>query len=162
MLHQGFWLFEFISISNSLVKAPAQYARAFLFTETDENDLNYFILHQADVIRRAIAELHAYFDRKQEETKTAEIHLRVLRQLNHRQQALIIHALRHPEQEYSIESHRLSHGVAYATARADLLDLRRMGLLEQGTRGKAMVFEPAHDLAKKLDAMSNGKSKLKG
>lgn len=157
MLHSGFWLFEFISISNILVKAPAQYAKAFLFTETDDNDLNYFIVHQADVIRRAIEALHAYIDRKRKETKTAETRLRVLRQLNHRQQALITHALRHPSQEYTVASHRVSHGVAYATARADLLDLKRFDLLRQSTRGKTMVFEPARDLSKRLDAMSNAK-----
>jgi Fic family protein len=155
MLHSGFWLFEFISISSILVQAPSQYARAFLFTETDDNDLNYFILHQADVIRRAIEALHTYIDRKRSETKTAETRLRVLRQLNHRQQALITHALRHPGQEYTVESHRGSHGVAYATARADLLDLKRLDLLIQSKRGKTMVFEPARDLSKRLDEMSN-------
>ncbi len=155
MLNSGFWLFEFISISNILVKAPSQYARAFLFTETDDNDLNYFILHQAEVIRRAIEALHTYIDQKRGETKTAESRLRVLRQLNHRQQALITHALRHPSQEYTIESHRGSHGVAYATARADLLELANMKLLTQSSRGKCMVFEPAVDLLKRLGDMSN-------
>lgn len=155
MLNSGFWLFEFISISNILVKAPSQYARAFLFTETDDNDINYFILHQADVIRRAIEALHTYIDQKRGETKTAESRLRVLRQLNHRQQALITHALRHPSQEYTIESHRGSHGVAYATARADLLELANMKLLTQSSRGKCMVFEPAVDLLKRLGDMSN-------
>lgn len=154
MLHSGFWLFEFISISNILVKAPSKYAHAFLFTETDDNDLNYFILHQADVIRRAIEALHTYIDRKRRETETAETRLRVLRQLNHRQQALITHALRHPGQEYTVESHRVSHAVAYATARADLLDLKRLGLLKQGARGKTMVFEPATDLSERLDEMA--------
>ena len=155
MLNSGFWLFEFISISNILVKAPSQYARAFLFTETDENDLNYFILHQADVIRRAIEALHAYIDQKRGETKMAESRLRVLRQFNHRQQALVTHALRHPGQEYTIESHRSSHGVAYATARADLLALKQLELLKQSSRGKTMVFEPANNLSKCLGQMSD-------
>ena len=129
--------------------------KAFLFTETDDNDLNYFIVHQADVIRRAIDALHAYLDRKRRETKTAETRLRVLRQLNHRQQALITHALDHPGQEYTVESHRVSHGVAFATARADLLHLKHIDLLKQSTRGKTMVFEPARDLPRQLDEMSN-------
>lgn len=158
MLHSGFGLFEFISISSILVKAPAQYAKAFLFTETDDNDLNYFIVHQADVIRRAIEALHAYIDRKRRETKSAQTRLRVLGHLNHRQQALMTHALRHPGQEYTVASHRLSHGVAYATARADLLDLTRIGLLKQGARGRTMVFEPAIDLSKRLDELSNMES----
>ena len=157
MLHHGFWLFEFISISNILVKAPSRYACAFLHTETDENDLNYFILHQADVIRRAITELHVYLDRKQTETQQAVSRLRSLRSLNHRQQALITHALRHPGREYSIESHCTSHSVAYATARADMLDLTELGLLEKHVRGKTMFFSPARDLAQRLESAAKSR-----
>ncbi len=154
MLHQGFWLFEFISISNILLKAPAQYAKAFLFTETDDNDMNYFILHEADVIRRAIEALHAYIESKQKETKTDETRLRVLRQLTHRQQILISHALRHPGHEYTIASHQRSHGIVYATARADLLGLVGQNLLVQKKRGKMLVFVPLSDLSKRLESLS--------
>ena len=154
MLHHGFWLFEFVSISNILVQAPSKYARAFLFAESDDNDLNYFILHQADVIRRSIDALHAYIDRKQKETKAAESRLRILRQLTHRQEALLTHALRHPDQEYTVASHQRSHGVVYATARADLLGLVAMGLLSQGKRGRTLVFRPAADLSPRLNALS--------
>lgn len=45
MLQHGYWLFEFISISRILKRAPARYARAFLETESDDNDLTYFIIH---------------------------------------------------------------------------------------------------------------------
>ncbi len=159
MLHQGFWLFEYISISNILLKAPAQYARAFLFTETDDNDLNYFILHEADVIQRALEALRAYIDRKHKETKADENRLRVLRQLTHRQQALISHALRHPGQEYTIASHQRSHGSAYATARADLLALVEQNLLVQKKRGKAFVFEPSPNLSKRLEFLSESATK---
>ncbi len=150
MLNQGFWLFEFISISGILVKAPARYARAFLHTETDENDLNYFILYQADVIRRAIAELHDYLRRKQAEQAEAQHLLKAQRAFNHRQQALLVHSLKHPAHEYTVHSHRTSHGVAYATARADLLGLHQLGLLDLRKRGKAMAFSPAADLADRL------------
>jgi Fic family protein len=161
MLHQGFWLFEFISISNILLKAPAQYARAFLYSETDDNDLNYFILHEADVIRRAIEALHDYIERKRKETTTDESRLRVLRQLTHRQQALMIHALRHPNQEYTVASHQRSHGAAYATARADLLGLVGMALLVQRKRGRLLVFEPVHDLSSRLESLSMSVKKNK-
>jgi Fic family protein len=36
MLHEGFWLAEFLTVSRILHKAPAQYERSFLLTETDE------------------------------------------------------------------------------------------------------------------------------
>ena len=46
MLRSGYWLAEFISISHILRKAPAQYGRAYLFTETDGGDTTYFLIHQ--------------------------------------------------------------------------------------------------------------------
>ena len=71
MLHMGYWLFEFLSISQILRKAPVQYGAAFLRTETDDNDLTYFLIHQADVIRSALIELHDYVARKSRETGPA-------------------------------------------------------------------------------------------
>ena len=54
MLRNGYWLAEYFSISHEILKAPKQYYRAFLHTETDGNDLNYFILHQLEVICASI------------------------------------------------------------------------------------------------------------
>ncbi|MFA7256971.1 MAG: Fic family protein [Kiritimatiellales bacterium] len=152
MLRNNFWLFEFVSISNILVKAPVQYARSFLHTETDENDLNYFILYQMDVINRAICALHEYIDLKQQELLSTTKKMRFLKNFNHRQQALLTHALRHPAQEYTIASHRRSHGTAYATARADLLDLVEKKLLIERKSGNAMIFSVAPDLSTRLRA----------
>lgn len=154
MLHHGFWLFEFVSISSILRQSHAQYARSFLYTETDDNDLNYFIAHQTDVIHRAISELHKYIDRKTHELQETESRMRFLSHLNHRQQAVIQHALRHPHQVYTVESHRRSHNAAYDTARKDLLALVDLYLLRKGKRGKAMIFEPAEDMAKQLEALA--------
>ena len=62
MLHHGYWLVEYLSISRLIRRAPAQYARAVLFTETDGNDLTYFILHQLKIIRRAIDDLDRWLE----------------------------------------------------------------------------------------------------
>ncbi|MDD2762414.1 MAG: Fic family protein [Opitutaceae bacterium] len=150
MMHAGYWLFEFISISNILRKAPVEYGRSFLYTETDDNDLTYFIVAQAKVMRRAIEELHEYIARKTTEIRELEAHLRVLDLFNHRQADLIRHALKHPFQEYTIESHRKSHNVVYQTARTDLLDLMSRGVLLQKRRGRKMIFSVPRDLAERL------------
>lgn len=150
MLRQGYALFEFISISQILLRAPARYAEAFLFTETDDNDLSYFILHQADVIHEAVAALHTYATRKADDLKTADKLLRGTTGLNHRQQALITHALRESTARYIIEGHRRSHGIAFPTARHDLFDLVKRGLLNVSKEGRFNVFRPAPDLRKKL------------
>ena len=150
MLRHGFWLFEFISISQIILKAPAKYGRAFLYTETDDNDLTYFILHQLEVIQRAIRELHEYIKRKTKKLQAIERELRGVAILNHRQRALISHALRHPYQRYTIKSHQISHNVVYQTSRLDLLNLEKRGLLKSDKIGKTWYFTPVSDLEEKL------------
>jgi Fic family protein len=150
MLRHNFWLFEFISISQIIRKAPTKYGHAFLHTETDDNDLTYFILYHLDVIRRAIHELHEYIKRKTEKLQAIENQLRGIIVLNHRQRTLISHALRHPHQRYTFKSHQISNNVVYQTARTDLLDLERRRLLESQKIGKKWYFTPVSDLEEKL------------
>jgi Fic family protein len=150
MLHSGYWLFEFISISNILRKAPMKYGRSFLYTETDDNDLTYFIIAQTKVIRQAISELHAYIERKTAELKDAESHMRALDLFNHRQVEIIRHALKHPGHRYTFASHQKSHDIVYQTARTDLLDLSERGVLEKRKKGKQMVFAAPANLSAQL------------
>lgn len=158
MASQGYWLAEHISISSVLKRAWARYARSFLYTETDENDATYFLLHQLRVIRRAIDNLHGYLERKAAEARELEQLMRdstALRgRLNHRQLALLNHGLRHQHTEYTIEAHRASQGVSYQTARTDLLDLAAAGLLEQRKQGRAFVFFAAPALRERLERIS--------
>jgi len=150
MLRSGYWLFEYLSISNILRKAPVQYGLSFLYTETDDNDLTYFIVAQTKVIRRAIDELHSYIDRKTAEVREMESQVRTLDLFNHRQVDLIRHALKHPFLQYSIASHQKSHNVVYQTARTDLLDLRKRGVLDWKKRGRQLFFVAPGDLAQRL------------
>lgn len=150
MLRAGYWLFEFVSISRLLLRAPTAYARSFLFTETDGNDLTYFIVHQTQIVMKAIDDLQAYIQAKSAESRTLRADLKQMRTLNHRQQALIGHALKHAQVEYTIEVHRRSHDVTYATARADLLQLVELGLLNMTKQGRKHVFEATPDLERKL------------
>ncbi|WP_419942975.1 Fic family protein [Candidatus Palauibacter sp.] len=153
MLSQGYWLCEYISISTFLRSQPAKYARAYLHTETDENDLTYFVLHQLGIIQRAIEEVHVHLDRKMEEIRRVEALLRQAVVLNHRQLALLSHSLKHPNSRYSIRSHRSSHNVVYQTARTDLLDLAARGLLTRRNVGRTFYFFPQPDLADRLRSL---------
>lgn len=157
MARSGYWLMEFLSISQFLRRAPRQYVQAYLHTETDRNDTTYFVLHQLDVIRRAIAGLHDYLARKTQEQREATRLLGTgwLRtRFNHRQVALLTHALRHPGETYRVAKHQAVHNVVYQTARADLLDLERLGLLEKAKQGNAFVFHAVAHLEQHLETLS--------
>lgn len=150
MLNSGYWLTEFISISKILRAAPAKYPRSFLHTETDENDLTYFLLYQLSVLSRAIAELHSHLRRQAGELRATERLLEQHESLNPRQLALLSHAMKHPGFDYTIRSHQSSHRVVYQTARADLLDLHARSLLEMRKRGTVLVFSPAADIRSRV------------
>jgi len=154
MLRSGYWLTEFLSISRILKAAPAQYGKAYLHTETDQGDTTYFILHQLETVRKAIAGLHEYLARKAREQKSVERLLATSpafrARMNYRQRSLLAHALRHPGESYRIDAHQRSHGIVYQTARVDLLELARLGLLEQGREGRAFVFVAPDDLEARL------------
>lgn len=153
MLRQGYWPFEFISISHILRKAPIKYVRSFLYTETDDNDLTYFVVAQAEVIIQALQELSAYIERKTAEVRQAESTIRSLDLFNHRQSALIIEAVKAPGRRYTIKEHQNVHGVVYQTARTDLLDLANRGVLEVKKKGKEWVFRVPTDIGERLERL---------
>lgn len=150
MLDQEYWLAEFLSISGILKKAPAQYARSFLESETDDGDVTYFIIYQLEVILRAIKRLEKYLARKMTELRETEALLRRSDELNHRQLGLVSHALRHPGARYSIRSHQDGYRVSYMTARSDLLSLAERDLLLRKKSGNKIVFIAPENLVKLL------------
>jgi len=156
LARSGYWLMEYVSISRLLKQAPAQYARAYLHSETDDNDTTYFILQQLSIIERAIDALYEYLARKTDEQRSAERLLRhapaLADRLNHRQLAILSHALKHPGHGYTVESHRRSHRVTLQTARTDLLALAKLKLLETGKRGRALVFYAPEGLRARIES----------
>ncbi|WP_432193733.1 Fic family protein [Streptomyces sp. bgisy027] len=154
MLNQGYWLTEYVAISPILKKAPSQYAYSYLHSEDDENDLTYFHLYQLGVLKRSIAELHNYLSRKAREVRELQQKLSAVPGVfNHRQIALLEHAMKNPGSSVTAQSHMTSHNVAYETARQDLIGLEGMGLFRKIRSGKAFVWMPVEDLPSRLDSM---------
>lgn len=158
MARSGYWLMEHTSISHILRKSPGKYIRAYLHTETDNADTTYFLLHQLETIRRAIGALHDYVAEKTHEQQQAERLLarspRLRSMFNHRQVALLGHALRRSGEPYRVDTHRRTHDVVYQTARQDLLDLNALGLLEKTRQGNAYVFFAPDDLRDRLERLA--------
>ena len=149
----GYWLVEYLSISQILRQADSRYAKSFLLTETDDRDTTYFIAFQLEVIHRAIDELHAYLQRKVKEIRDVERLVKSAGTFNHRQLALLGNAFRNPDQSYTFQSHAASHSVTHETARNDLQTLAKAGLLQQRRSGRRYVFTPAADLAERAKAL---------
>jgi len=155
MLRSGYWLFEFISISQVIAHRDFNkaYYRAYLQTESDENDLTYFLLYHCRVIRRAIDDLHGFIERKAKQAQAVDGLLQSSSGLNHRQRALLGHAMRHPVTRYTTENHQGSHAVAYQTARNDLTDLESRGLMTRERIGRVDHFSVVQDFEDRLSRL---------
>jgi Fic family protein len=151
MLRRGFWLAEFFSISRLLYKHRHPYELAYQQVESDEQDGTYFVLQQLDVLQRSVDELFDYVERKNRAQAQLRRRLRARADLNHRQLAVLDHALRHPDHLYTHESHANSHRITTMTARSDLLGLVARGWLEKSRSGKQVIYQPVAGLENRLD-----------
>ena len=79
--------------------------------------------------------------------------------LNHRQVAILSHALRYAGYGYTVESHRRSHNITHQTSRTDLMQLAELGLVAQGKRGRAFVFYAPEDLRSRIEAAAENASR---
>lgn len=143
MARHKYWLTEFLSISSVILRSRGDYERAYLYSETDHGDLTYFLLYHLEVLKRAMTELTKKLERKARGIRQAEAQIAGMAEMNHRQRALVSHALRHPHAEYTVTSHQRSHGVVTQTARNDLEALVTRGLLNSRYRGKKRVYTPS-------------------
>ena len=153
VLRSGYRLLEYVSISEILRTSWAQYGKAFLYTETDENDVTYFLRFHLRVIRQALEAFERHIEKRQQRMGDVERALRGHGELNYRQLALLTHALRHVDGQYTFASHAGSHGVSIPTARTDLNELETLGLLTKKRRSRTFIYRPVAGLDAKIRSL---------
>lgn len=140
MLRKDYWLFEYMAISRAIKDTRGKYKLVYLYTESDDNDLTYFIRYNLDVMEASVENLQKYIEKKQKETKmTIEI-LRDDEALTIRQAEILKEIMKHPEKLYTIKEIVGTYHVAYATARSDLFQLEKSGYLSRKKSGKSYLF----------------------
>jgi len=156
MSRSNYWLVEYLSISAALKKAPIKYMHAYVKTESDGNDLTYFVDHQLGVLEDSIARLHRWIERRTGETRATlallegESELRGI--LNLRQSLLLRHALDHPDETFTIVGHMARHQVTHQTARKDLMQLSdELELLVRYKSGRQFHFRTPTDLNERIE-----------
>lgn len=155
MAKHKYWLIQYMSISQIIKEEFGQYARAFLHTETDENDLTYFIIHQLSVIKKALSNLQSYLLKKANEIESAKEFLEqadaLKDKLNFRQVAILKNALENPGTMYTIKGHGYTHAIAYESARKDLMSMaEKYNLLLMQKSGRAYVFIAPENLKERI------------
>ena len=151
VLHNGYWLAEFAAISAILRKAPGQYGDAYEYSEDDEGDLTYFVLHQLRVFERALDELDAFIERQRAENLRVREALRGASDVLNFRQARVLESLSQGETG-SIAARALArdYRVTEQTARNDLKQLEQLGLLARLPRTRPAIWVPVADFGVQL------------
>lgn len=152
MLKSGYWLFEYISISRLLKEAPVKYARSYLYTETDDLDVTYFIYYQAEIIKRAIHDLERYISDKQSRFREfiAIIASYTQAKLSARQIQILQKAVKETGHIFTAKEVSNEFDVAENTARKDLNRLLELNLLGQIKLGQTLGYISPNDLIERL------------
>lgn len=135
LLKNGYWLTEYMSISRMILKSKSQYARAFLYTETDQNDLTYFILYQLKTMKLAFDSLKEYIKRKIEEKKQVSDFLKISN-VNERQALILKWMYEEPSLVLTVRELQTRLLISNQTARTDLQGLLDLGYLDQWSINK--------------------------
>jgi Fic family protein len=147
MLRSGYDFAQYLSISGAIDRARRTYYLSFVYTETDDGDLTYFLLNQLAVLRRATSDLLAHLRERSERLRDLTSAVNGAETLNHRQQSALLFSIRNPHQGLTVNGHRNSHDVAYLTARKDLQDLEARGYLRRVRVGRTDKYFPLDKLA---------------
>jgi len=140
MLSRGYWLFEYMPISRILLRSKTKYAKAYLLTETDYNDLTYFINYNLSAIEKALEDFEDYIAfKKHEQNETMQL-IETSENLNLRQADILKSLLKEPERYVSIAEIKSKYNVAYDTARNDMQYIAKLGYLEMIKRGKSYMY----------------------
>lgn len=143
MLREGFWLTEYVVVSQLLTKGPAKYARSFLLAEQDEGDLTHFFLFHLRIIERALDRLDTYLAEQVGRTRLIRARLRDRGDINLRQASVLEALLDEPDRLFDVQVLARMHRVSAEAARQDLHGLERAGFLVRGKRGRRHVWSGA-------------------
>lgn len=146
MLKAGYWLFEYISISQEIYRHTKSYYAAFTHSEEDDNDLNYFLTDQLRTINQSISTLLEYLQHRTEEQAKLNTRLKHKQELNHRQKALLGQMLKNPELTTSVTAHCREFRIVRQTARTDLNGLVDSGLLTIQKVSNEFIYRAADNL----------------
>ncbi len=139
LLKEGYWLIEYMSISRMIVRSRAQYARAYLYSELDENDLTYFINYQLKTMGLAFDSLKEYISRKIRE-KRELYDLKKIKGINERQILILKLLSDEPGFTFTIKEMQNRFNTSYQTARTDILSLEKYGLIKKNIIGKKKLM----------------------
>lgn len=139
VMAQHYDYLEYISISTAIKIAPAKYTLAYLYSESDHNDITYFVKFNLRAIRIATSLFKEYIEKTKKENRKIIEAIRYDNKLNLRQADIIINMSK-TEKHITIGEMQERYNIRYQTARTDLLDLVKLGYMHKLLAGRQFVF----------------------
>ena len=129
MLKKGYWLTEYLSISRIIKDTKNQYEKAYIYSETDDNDLSYFITYHIKTMEKAYNALKEYINRKQKEVFQAAKFMKIP-SVNDRMAQIL--KIIHEDSERILNTKEIEtrFSISNYTARSDLKGLVSLGFLK--------------------------------
>jgi Fic family protein len=149
LLKKGYWLIEYLSVSRIILLSKTQYAKAYLHTEFDNNDLTYFSIYNLQCIHRALQDLKKYVHRKNSEKQHVIALLRNT-DFNDRQIAIIQDIIQDGTTVFNVQQIENRFNVSNQTARNDLNELVEKNILQTRKSAHKIQFLPVKNYLKKL------------
>jgi Fic family protein len=155
VMRSGYWLFEYVSISKLIKEKQGAYAKAFIYTETDDYDLTYFIYNQVEVIAEAIQSLFGYIHQKRQGMAdfVKWVNQSALAQtLKPKEREILQEAMQKPGREFTAKQVAINYGISENTARSYLNQLVDKDLLlsSQAKSGKTLLYLAPANLRTRL------------
>jgi Fic family protein len=129
LLKKRYWLVEYLSISRIIAQSKNKYYRAFVYTETDDNDLTYFVHYQLHTLKQALEGLQMYISNKIQE-KRLMIDFQKLFIVNTRQAIILKELHDNPDWVFNVKEIENRNGVSNQTASNDITGLVKLGYIE--------------------------------
>ena len=123
-MRSGYRSVEYLALSRYIKSHKGRYGEAYLFGETDDNDMTYFILFNLQALISSVSDFEDYLRKKTEEDSVQNIP-----GLNERQTE-IIYGMGEGGRT-TVRSVQNQFGVSLNTARADIRTLLDLGLIRE-------------------------------
>lgn len=143
MFKYDFSTFRYIAISVLLKAAPIQYGKSYLYTETDEMDLTYFIDYQCSIIIRAIGEFSNAYEKTLKSTEEFNEWLwksGMMGALNDKQKIIFQVARGGVSHSFTAVNVKENLNCSYNTASAALNGLVNLKLFKRIKQGREWVY----------------------
>ncbi|NWA23627.1 Fic family protein [Pseudomonas gingeri] len=143
MFKNDYGAFRYVSISVLLKKASTQYGHSYLYAETDELDITYFVDYQCSVVMRAVIELKTAYEKSIREAEDFNRWLwdsGLYKQFSEKQKIIFQVAKSGRAKHFTAVNVKENLDCSYNTASAALNGLVELKVFSKKKAGREWVF----------------------